>query len=119
MKTTLKIEEVGKFILAWLFTMQIGYSWWVFLAWLLTPDIAIAAYAFGTRTGAAVYNLFHNQGLAIAIGLSGFYLSNSELLFAGTLMFGHSSMDRIFGYGLKYPDNFKHTHLGWIGGQSA
>jgi hypothetical protein len=25
-------------------------------------------------------------------------------------------MDRIFGYGLKYPDAFQHTHLGWIGG---
>ncbi|WP_206365138.1 DUF4260 family protein [Sphingobacterium corticibacterium] len=23
-------------------------------------------------------------------------------------------MDRIFGYGLKYLDDFKHTHLGWI-----
>ena len=26
-------------------------------------------------------------------------------------------MDRMFGYGLKYDDAFKHTHLGWIGGQ--
>lgn len=24
-------------------------------------------------------------------------------------------MDRIFGYGLKYSDDFKHTHLGMIG----
>ena len=24
-------------------------------------------------------------------------------------------MDRIFGYGLKFGDNFHHTHLGWIG----
>jgi|GEM_PF-4046304 len=24
-------------------------------------------------------------------------------------------MDRIFGYGLKFGDNFRHTHLGGIG----
>ncbi len=27
-------------------------------------------------------------------------------------------MDRIFGYGLKFGDNFHHTHLGWIGGKN-
>jgi hypothetical protein len=30
-------------------------------------------------------------------------------------MLGHSSADRILGYGLKYSDSFHHTHLGWIG----
>ena len=38
---------------------------------------------------------------------------------AGIILFTHSNMDRILGYGLKYPDDFKHTHLGWIGGDSA
>ncbi len=28
----------------------------------------------------------------------------------------NASLDRLFGFGLKYPDQFKHTHLGWIGG---
>ncbi|HAJ82706.1 MAG TPA: DUF4260 domain-containing protein, partial [Zunongwangia profunda] len=31
------------------------------------------------------------------------------------ILFGHSAMDRIFGYGLKYEDNFKNTHMGWFG----
>jgi hypothetical protein len=30
-------------------------------------------------------------------------------------LLGHSSFDRVLGYGLKYDDDFKHTHLGWIG----
>jgi len=116
LKTTLKAEEAGKFILAWFLTVQLGFSWWMFLAWLLAPDISIAAYLFGTRAGSAVYNFFHHQGLSIAVGLAGLYLQNNEIMFAGILIFGHSSMDRMIGYGLKYPDNFKHTHLGWIGG---
>ncbi|HEY0262180.1 MAG TPA: DUF4260 family protein [Chitinophagales bacterium] len=31
------------------------------------------------------------------------------------MMFGHSSMDRFFGYGLKTEEGFKFTHLGKIG----
>jgi hypothetical protein len=30
-------------------------------------------------------------------------------------LFGHSNMDRLLGYGLKYPDAFQNTHLGVIG----
>ena len=37
------------------------------------------------------------------------------LLLAAIILFGHASMDRMFGYGLKFGDHFQHTHLGWIG----
>jgi len=33
-------------------------------------------------------------------------------------LLGYSSLDRVVGYGLKYPDEFKNTHLGVIGRQS-
>jgi hypothetical protein len=38
-----------------------------------------------------------------------------ELETAGIILFGHSSMDRIFGYGLKLNEGFKFTHLGLVG----
>ena len=31
------------------------------------------------------------------------------------LLFGHSSFDRVMGYGLKHEDAFQNTHLGRIG----
>jgi hypothetical protein len=31
------------------------------------------------------------------------------------IWFGHIGMDRLVGFGLKYPDSFQHTHLGWKG----
>lgn len=34
-------------------------------------------------------------------------------------MLAHSSLDRVLGYGLKYPDSFSHTHLGRIGRTSG
>jgi hypothetical protein len=30
----------------------------------------------------------------------------------GVIWIGHIGMDRLLGYGLKYDDNFKNTHLG-------
>ena len=115
MKAILRLEEAAKFILSYWLTMQVGFSWWVFLAWLLAPDISMIAYLINTKTGAFFYNVFHHQALAVLIGILGLYLQYPEWQFAGLLLFGHSSMDRIFGYGLKYADDFKHTHLGWIG----
>lgn len=43
-------------------------------------------------------------------------VNNPALQLAGLILLGHSSLDRVLGYGLKYADSFKHTHLGWIGG---
>lgn len=31
------------------------------------------------------------------------------------ILFAHASLDRVFGYGLKYADGFSHTHMGDIG----
>jgi len=69
-------------------------------------------YLINNKTGAFSYNLFHHKGLAIAIFISGIYFQNEIVQLTGIIIFGHASLDRLFGYGLKYPDNFKHTHLG-------
>lgn len=71
-------------------------------------------YAISTKVGAFTYNLFHHKAVAIAVLCLGWYMGNSALELAGIILFGHASMDRMFGYGLKYPDHFKHTHLGWM-----
>lgn len=117
MKTILKLEDVAKFILAYTLSVYWGYSWWLFLVLLLTPDLSMIGYLFGTRAGAWLYNLFHHQGIAIVAGLIGLYLGVAWLQLAGLILYGHSAMDRALGYGLKYTDSFKHTHLGWIGNQ--
>jgi hypothetical protein len=72
-------------------------------------------YLVNTRVGAITYNLFHHKGIAIVFYLLGVFLTIPELTLVGVVLFGHSSFDRVLGYGLKYSDNFKNTHLGWIG----
>lgn len=91
---------------------QTDYSWWVFLALILAPDIGMLGYVISTKVGAVVYNIFHHKGIAIAILCLGWYFKKPIVELSGIILFGHASMDRIFGYGLKFSDSFKHTHLG-------
>jgi hypothetical protein len=72
-------------------------------------------YWVNTQIGAFTYNLFHHKGIALMIYAAGLFTVSPLWQFVGLLLFGHSAFDRIFGYGLKYNDNFKNTHLGWLG----
>lgn len=115
MNNLLKLEEVGQFLLAIILFSQLEYAWWVFPACLLLPDLSMVGYLVNPKAGAGLYNLFHHKLLAVLVLFLGFWLDNAPLTLAGVILFGHSAMDRIFGYGLKFNDSFKHTHLGWIG----
>lgn len=115
MSNLLKLEEFGQFILSIMLFNQLDYSWWIFVLCILLPDLSMIGYLFNTKTGAWLYNIFHHKFVAIIIMILGFWLNNSLLTLAGVILFGHSSMDRMFGYGLKFNDDFKNTHLGWIG----
>lgn len=115
MNKILKAEEWAQFAAAWWVAVYLGYSHWIFLAFLFTPDISMLGYLFNTRAGAFLYNFFHHKALAVIVTVSGLWLQNSDLQFVGIILFAHSSLDRALGYGLKYADDFQHTHLGWIG----
>lgn len=115
MNTLLKLEELGQFLLSIVLFSQLDYAWWVFPACLLLPDLSMIGYWTGPKTGAWLYNFFHHKFVAIAVLILGFYLNNPLISLIGIILFGHSAMDRFFGYGLKFKDDFKNTHLGWIG----
>lgn len=114
-KTLLILEETllfaGSVILFGLIT---GYSWWMYALLFFLPDVSFVAYLINTKAGAFFYNLLHHKGVMIGLILLGYFAQISILLAVGIVFFGHSCFDRIFGYGLKYGDDFKHTHLGRI-----
>ncbi|WP_086476599.1 DUF4260 domain-containing protein [Arenibacter amylolyticus] len=115
MATLLKLEELFMFLLGIYLFSLLDYSWWWFLGLILTPDIGMLGYLWGKKVGAIGYNLFHHKGWAIAIYLMGSYLSLPLCQLIGIIVFSHASLDRIFGYGLKFDKGFKYTHLGEIG----
>ncbi|GAB4031290.1 DUF4260 domain-containing protein [Spirosoma jeollabukense] len=111
MKTLLKSEELFQFLGAIYLFSRLSFAWWWFPALLLVPDLSMIGYVINPAVGAVLYNLVHHKGLGIVIGLIGLMMGMQTLMLAGIILFAHSSMDRMFGYGLKYFDSFKHTSL--------
>lgn len=115
MKTIIKLEEVMMLALGIYLFDQLDFAWWWFVVLLLAPDIGMLGYLFRNKIGAATYNLFHHKGIAVLVYLMGAYIAMPVLQLAGIILFSHSSFDRALGYGLKYDNGFKYTHLGEIG----
>ena len=128
MRNLLRLEELAQFLACAITMFVINAPWWTYLLLLVGPDISMLGYVLNTRVGGTLYNIFHHKTMAVVIGLLVPYLSyefGSEenwlwqfqfgLIVTGLILYGHASMDRMFGYGLKFGDSFQHTHLGWIG----
>ncbi|MFD1707957.1 DUF4260 domain-containing protein [Siminovitchia sediminis] len=110
-KILLHIEGLAVFALSMYVYGQNEFSWVWFFLLLLVPDISMLGYVVNRRFGAMLYNLFHTYTLAILIVLCGLVLSSSHLLGISMIWTAHIGMDRMLGYGLKYPASFKDTHL--------
>lgn len=116
MKQIIKLEEALTTALCiyFIYSLHMGFSWWLYILLFLSPDISMVGYLAGKSVGAITYNLFHHRGLAASIALAGLLTGNTYLVFTGAILFAHSSFDRMMGYGLKYFKGFKYTHLGKI-----
>ena len=115
MKMLLKLEELFMLGLSIFLFSKLDFPWWWYPLLLLTPDLSMVGYLVNPQVGAAAYNFIHHKALAIGIYVVGVMLGNQPLQLTGLILFGHSSMDRTMGYGLKHTDSFQHTHLGMIG----
>jgi Domain of unknown function (DUF4260) len=90
---------------------QLQFSWWQFALLLLAPDLAALGYLINKSVGSLTYNLMHTYILPISLGLATLFFNFDLGLQLTLIWLAHIGMDRLFGYGLKYPDDFKHTHL--------
>jgi hypothetical protein len=115
MRNLIKLEELFIFALSIFLFGRLDYAWWWYLALFLAPDIGAIGYLANPAIGSITYNLVHHKGVAVIGYVVGAFVGSPILQLAGVIILGHSSFDRVFGYGLKYPDSFKHTHLGKIG----
>jgi len=98
---------VGSVLLYWMN----GGNWWLFALLLLAPDASMVGYLAGPKVGAAAYNAFHSYPLPAALGIVGLLVGAPLTVAVALVWFAHIGMDRLMGYGLKYPTDFKDTHL--------
>ena len=115
MKNIIKLEEAALFAISIYGLSFLDAGWWWFLLLILGPDISMLGYLAGNKFGAACYNFFHHKGVAAIVFAAGLFMPDIVLQLTGIVLFGHSSMDRMLGYGLKTNEGFKYTHLGLIG----
>jgi hypothetical protein len=71
----------------------------------------MVGYLAGPSIGAVAYNAFHSYPLPAALGLAGLVAGGPLAVSVALVWFAHIGMDRLMGYGLKYPTGFKNTHL--------
>jgi hypothetical protein len=87
------------------------YGWWWLVVLALAPDLSFVAYAAGPRIGAAAYNAVHTTAWPIVLGVVGVLGDFEAAVRFALIWLVHIGVDRLLGYGLKYPTEFKDTHL--------
>ena len=113
-KFILKLESLCIFLSSLFVYHYLGGSWTLFVLLFFTPDLSILVYIFNKKIGAIFYNLFHMYLWFFLLVIIGFIIKNNLIISFGVIYASHISFDRMIGYGLKYPDSFKNTHLSKI-----
>ena len=72
-------------------------------------------YLVNPKIGADAYNLTHTTGVYGQLAVYGYLSGFSVALAVGLIGLAHVGIDRLLGYGLKYPLGFGYTHLGRVG----
>ncbi|HNP54157.1 MAG TPA: DUF4260 domain-containing protein [Ferruginibacter sp.] len=116
MKRLLQLEEAA--ILAacilLLYWFPVHLTWWQYVLLFFSPDLGMMGYAINPSIGALTYNLTHHKATCLIITAIGYYFAIPFVQVLGMLFLAHSAFDRVLGYGLKYPDDFKHTSIGQL-----
>jgi len=111
----LRLEGAAVFAAALALYAHGGFSWLLFAALFLAPDLTMLAYLAGPRAGAAAYNAAHVYMLPLALLVVGFSAGAPAAMAGALIWIAHIGFDRALGYGLKYATGFGDTHLGRIG----
>jgi hypothetical protein len=88
-----------------------GYGWLLLVLLALAPDLSAVGYVGGPRVGALAYDVAHTYALPIALGVGGVLAGSDPAIQVALIWTTHIGVDRLLGYGLKYPTGFRDTHL--------
>jgi hypothetical protein len=87
------------------------YGWLLLVALVLAPDVSFLGYLAGPRVGAVAYNAVHTYIGPVALGAAGVVGDSNTAVQVALIWLIHIGVDRLLGYGLKYPTAFTDTHL--------
>lgn len=114
-RTVLKVEGLALFAVAVAAYSWRGDSWWLFAILFLAPDLSFFGLLAGSRIGAYAYDALHTTIGPLALLMLGLFAGIDLAVSIGLIWLAHVGLDRVLGYGLRYPGNFTVTHLGLKG----
>jgi Domain of unknown function (DUF4260) len=83
----------------------------LFVLVLLAPDLSAAGYLLGARIGSVTYNVVHIYVWPLLMLAFAVYHGESSIQQLALIWAAHIAIDRMLGFGLKYPTRFQDTHL--------
>ncbi len=107
----LRLEGVIVLLLAIGAYFHLRASGLLFVVLILAPDLSALGYLVNARVGSWTYDLIHTYVLPALLVVAGLVWDQSLLVHISLIWFAHIGVDRLLGYGLKYPTAFKDTHL--------
>jgi hypothetical protein len=107
----LRVEGLAVLAGALALYFHLDYGWVLLVVLALAPDLAMVGYVAGNRIGAAAYNTAHTYVGPVALGTIGVLGGIDTATQLSLVWLVHIGGDRLLGYGLKYPSDFKDTHL--------
>lgn len=113
-KIFLRLEGLAVLAIAIAIFIANDYNFLWFIALLLAPDVFMVGYLKDSKLGALTYNIGHSYISPVLLAVLAYAIDSSFFYMLVLIWLAHIGMDRLFGYGLKYSDDFKHTHLGKI-----
>jgi hypothetical protein len=107
----LRLEGAAVFLLALLLYRELAFGWLWFVLLFFFPDLSLLGYFAGARLGAVLYNSVHTYVLPAGLWASGFVLESRLAMALGLIWAAHIGADRALGFGLKYAEGRRPTHL--------
>lgn len=82
-----------------------------FILLLFVPDVSMIGYVANPRVGSVIYDAAHTYFVPAVLLAVGLALESLVAAQIALIWITHIGIDRLLGFGLKYPTAFKETHL--------
>ncbi|KGA98940.1 membrane protein [Alkalihalobacillus alcalophilus ATCC 27647 = CGMCC 1.3604] len=111
LQSLIRIEYAVAFLLCLFLYIYLDYSLFLFALFLLLPDVTMIGYFINNQFGARLYNVGHSFIIPMICIIFALSMGVSSLLMVALIWFAHICMDRALGFGLKYTEHFRETHI--------
>lgn len=107
----LRVEGLVLFAATIALYVREDFSILLLVVLFLAPDLSFVGLAGGPRVGAVAYDTAHTYVGPILLASTSLIVEWSVGVQLGLIWLAHIGIDRALGYGLRYPDAFRDTHL--------